>query len=577
MIITPLGALLCHTLSTRLRQPAHVHEMVEELGSILTFAGRPLPNHAADKVIFFQYRPMDSRTNDSWGMFVRDVSSGERKLLDAFSTADWKDTWIYGQVVTFGWSPDDNYFAYARKEMKELVICDVNAGKAAATFPMKVKITSGAWLASQSFVCTDTEKIFDFEQSGDQWLGPQDNFRRGEPVGRNIDFLRAYSTNVLLWKQGNTLRSVSKSMDAPTIIWEPPTNDTEILEYTYSPEAQKILLHARDNQGRFFAELNVRNPLQQKAISVRERYPREHRPSQVRIINNGLGRAYLNKSDYSLNFPVITQEKNQAPLQLPWQGEIKSFEVSGPELFVIGAMTNEPIGIWKYDLVTGSLNCLVSNQQHPFKYATSQPVVEIAATNTLGQRLTCYVLEPSHSKAGRPPPLVLGVMGEYEKAYYWDRYSQTIANCGAYFVTVDRRNRAETEWADDVMCAYDTLTRKLVIDTNQVYLLGISVGAAPINLLLETGPERWRGAIYESPSSLPNPAGLRSKNFLIDIGGLDELWGKDSVRAKDFRDAAASAGADVTLLIRPEVGHNCRILSIEKERLHQLAAFLSKP
>jgi hypothetical protein len=48
-------------------------------------------------------------------------------------------------------------------------------------------------------------------------------------------------------------------------------------------------------------------------------------------------------------------------------------------------------------------------------------------------------------------------MGKLEQAYNWDRYAQTIANCGYYFVIVDRRNSEVSEWADEALSVYEAL------------------------------------------------------------------------------------------------------------------------
>lgn len=50
-VFTPLLVLLCHFLLTA-RNQGQAQQMVEELGSILVFAGRPLPNHACTKLVF---------------------------------------------------------------------------------------------------------------------------------------------------------------------------------------------------------------------------------------------------------------------------------------------------------------------------------------------------------------------------------------------------------------------------------------------------------------------------------------------------------------------------------------------
>ncbi|MCL4790290.1 MAG: hypothetical protein KJ070_26490, partial [Verrucomicrobia bacterium] len=54
-LVTPFLVFLFHHSGAN-RSGGQVHQMVEELGSILVFAGRPLPNHACTKLVFIQYR-----------------------------------------------------------------------------------------------------------------------------------------------------------------------------------------------------------------------------------------------------------------------------------------------------------------------------------------------------------------------------------------------------------------------------------------------------------------------------------------------------------------------------------------
>ncbi|MCW5555310.1 MAG: hypothetical protein KIS67_24505 [Verrucomicrobiae bacterium] len=550
--------------------------MVEELGSILVFAGRPLPNHAGTKLVFIQYR-----TNDAWGIYVREMAHGKRKLLDVLLTDTWREGVVYEQLRTFGWSPDDQHFAYSRGRQRRIVICDVESGKRTVVYEADKPVTSGAWLSPQTLVCTDGERLLEFVQSAGQWTGPRVFTASAAPAGSAaatnppVESLQAFSADTLLWQQGDAIWSAGRD-SAPVKVWQ--AGESELVEYHYSREARQFLVHGRDQEADFLAELFPGTPGGRNTLTNQESIggPGAH-PTQARLLNGGRGYAYLNESDFSLNTPVVRMERSQPPVSLPWRSEIKSFAVSQEQLFVISALTNEPTGIWKLDLNSGALEQIVSNQERPFQFATSQPPIQNFMTNASGKRLTYYLLAPSHVKPGQPAPLVFGVMGKLEQAYNWDRYAQTIANCGYYFVIVDRRNSAVNEWADEALSVYEALVHQVSVDTNRVYALGISVGAVPINQLLARRPELWRGAMYYSPNSLPDPARLKASRILIDIGELDKYSGENNRTAKDFRDAAARAGVNVTLFIRPGVGHNCRLLSIEKERLHQLAAFLGRP
>ncbi|MCL4790292.1 MAG: hypothetical protein KJ070_26500 [Verrucomicrobia bacterium] len=132
LLATPLLVFLYHHLAAN-RNGGQVHQMIEELGSILVFAGRPLPNHACTKLVFIQYR-----TNDAWGIYLQDMATGERKMLDVLSTDTWREGVVYEQLRTFGWSPDDRHFAYSRDRQKRIVICAVELGKRMAALQFRL-------------------------------------------------------------------------------------------------------------------------------------------------------------------------------------------------------------------------------------------------------------------------------------------------------------------------------------------------------------------------------------------------------------------------------------------------------
>ena len=424
--------------------------------------------------------------------------------------------------------------------------------------------------------------MYEFVQSGGEWRGTQ--ILASAKGGLNalyieekqIESLQAFSTETLFWKLGDAIMKNSTHVaETPAVVWQLPTN--QLVDFTCSQAAEKILLLGRDRQEHFLSSLEIHPKTGECVARENARFDSVNsRVSQVRLINNGQGYAYLSESDFSLNkvFFKMQMERAGEPASVPLQGEIKSFETRGQQLFLFGALTNEPTGIWKFDISSGNLERLASNQERPFHFAISQQPLRNSTTNEAGESLTYYLLPPTQIGAGQRPPLVLGVMGITEKTYYWDRYAQTIANSGAYFVTVDRRDRPESEWGNDLRTVYDSLVRSIAVDTNNVYLLGISVGASQINRLFEATPAQWRGAIYISPVSLPETSCLNSKRLFVDIGEMDPIWGTNGIRAKTFQGRAAKARADVSLFIRPNVGHNCRLLSVEKERLHQLAAFL---
>jgi hypothetical protein len=113
--------------------------------------------------VFIQYR-----TNDAWGIYLQEMNTGKRKMLDVLSTDTWREGVVYEQLRTFGWSPDDQHFAYSRGRQKRIVVCEVESGKRTVVHEADKAITSGAWLSPQTLVCSDGERLLEFVQSGAQ-------------------------------------------------------------------------------------------------------------------------------------------------------------------------------------------------------------------------------------------------------------------------------------------------------------------------------------------------------------------------------------------------------------------------
>jgi dienelactone hydrolase len=173
-------------------------------------------------------------------------------------------------------------------------------------------------------------------------------------------------------------------------------------------------------------------------------------------------------------------------------------------------------------------------------------------------------------------PLVVGIMGLNEKGYDWNVYIQTVSSCGAYFVCMDRHKRDESQWADDALCAYEYLAKNYAVDTNKVYLMGVSAGAGSVDSLLQTKPELWKGAIYYNGGQLAYYPGLRTSKILLDAPG-DDIPEADRQRFYQSQDPLAAAGIRPILIFRPGIGHLSASMAVGKERLLKLGPFIQQP
>jgi len=239
--------------------------------------------------------------------------------------------------------------------------------------------------------------------------------------------------------------------------------------------------------------------------------------------------------------------------------------------YVVKALNDEPAGIWKYDGSPESPVCVVPNAEKKFAYARYCPIERGTATNDAGEALTYYLLSPPHAKPGQKCPLVVGILGIGEMGFDWSANHEAIANCGAYFVSVDRNGRDYSQWADDALTVSRALIQRLAIDTNQVYLYADSAGTGSVYSLLQEHSDLWRGAVLFSPGGFPDQAQVHGKRLFFDCGGGD---GSLPGRATNFQAQATQAGIPITLLVHPGLGHTFRVPRVERERMREALVFL---
>jgi len=234
--------------------------------------------------------------------------------------------------------------------------------------------------------------------------------------------------------------------------------------------------------------------------------------------------------------------------------------------FVIESLYDQPPGIWEHDPDSPVPRCVVPNVDKPFHYVENAPIEQGIITNAVGDKLTYYLLSPVNNATTATHPLVLAILGINEMGFTWSHNHEAFANCGAYFVSVDRQGRDYDQWGDDALTVYEALAGRLAINTNRVYLYADSAGVGSVYSLLYENPDLWQGAIIFSPVGFPDPSKIQNKRLFFDCGGDD---GDLAERAISFRDEAARMGTPVTLLTHPGLKHYFRIPQLERERMRE--------
>jgi hypothetical protein len=552
-------------------RPAHLDKIVAQLGSsaIDCFFQNPMPNNAGTCLLFIQ------STERGYGFyFYKSGGNSQRKLL-------YEETYLTAGRPTetfLGWSPDDRFFAYVRRNYYwQIVICDGNTGATLATMQVPRPAISGAWLSPQTLAVFNVNNILcTIENSKGKWAPPKPfvsflnkSYAFTDGLVKN---LTAFDDNSVLWQQGNTVWYCGKNNEKPTIIFDSLTNT--LMEFSYSKTVGTILLHCQNAKGHFFFNCYLGQDKilhDMKAINIHE-----YSPTNSTLINNGAGYAFMSQVGTS-NVLVVKPDNRNSYCQYQWFDQIEGLAANQRQIFVTGSRNKSPPCIYDVDIATGSTTCMISKKDGDFYYWTNCVIEQSTLTNSFGEALNYYLYVPKHSTAKTKYPLIVGILGKGAvPGFEFAAQHEAFANDGFYFAYVDRYQRNDAQWGRDALALYENLVKRPDIDSNNVYLYGSSAGVETVYGLLKKKPELWQGAMIFSPPDFPEPSQLPHKRLFVDCGGNSPSFGREGPRIPlEFQDGAAKAGIPVTLLVHPGLGHSLRVPLAERERMHEALMFLN--
>ncbi|HZT23061.1 MAG TPA: hypothetical protein VFB55_09160 [Verrucomicrobiae bacterium] len=561
--------------------------MVNELISVMGFVANPTPDSRGTRLV------VGRQTKRGWELYLVNLQTGQRTPFyeqqaraEAYDDAEFRaSTWV------LGWSPDDQLFAYCRNGRRELVIADGNSGGTVAALGSPQTMLSGAWLSPETIVCAGQDNaLYEFRKYHDQWLRPHlvKCFERSSKQWKRdrapIQDVTALSGTAVLWRQGGNVWCCNLDSETPEKIWE-STATNQLLELSWVAKAQKLLVHGRDRSGEFLASFYPAKFWHQDRLEPIVRLKPDEALYHLMSFNDGKGCVYLTHKPFHWDTVTLAVQTNfdTPPVLLDWRDQVDGLAANQHQVCLTSCRGNEPRGVWEYDSLSGSLACVFPAREHSFQYVRNAVISEGAVTNAAGERLGYFMALPVNLSPGRKYPLVIDVPGMpragafyFFQSTFWDRPMEAIANAGAFFLNVDRSGRSYGQWADDILSVYDVIRHDPQIDTNRVYLSGLSAGGGIVNRLLDLEPELWRGAIFMESVPEVNPTRLRARQFLIDGGGDDGQFNRQGlVRLRQWQDDAARMGIQVELTIHPHVGHIYRNGPVEKTRTKQLLLLLT--
>jgi hypothetical protein len=368
------------------------------------------------------------------------------------------------------------------------------------------------------------------------------------------------------WQQGSIIWSCSYNAEAPVKIWDATTN--ELIEFTYASKDQEYLLRCKDQNGEFLAGLIPGRGQFPARFSELNRISSAFPVTNIIPVNGIDGFAFQTRNEAGQPAFFIKDNATAQPTIQPWSN-IKASSANEKHLYVVGTrfMTNDIVGIWQYGLISHVLDCAVPNQELDLGISHYDRSAPISLTNASGDKISYGQKPPTAFSLAKKYPAVIGEG--------WAGYQVAVNSGGAFFANVSRDDRTPAQWAVDIMAVYDDVIKNPNVDTNNIYLLGISAGASTVNWLIEQKPTLWRGAILFSPLDFPDLSRTHASKILIDTGGTDnDLGDTGRIRLVQFQDAALNAGVQVVVVSHTDAGHVYRSIRSERERVEGLVKFL---
>jgi len=560
---------------------AHLHETALEIASIAELRHPYIvANNAGTRLLV----NMDSENGTA--VYLFDVPTRKLTLLheDSQSGYDWR------QYKMLGWSPDDGLLAYGHQaapkkndddnsDPGDLVIADGTSGQTLATIRVSEAATNSlfqfTWLSSNSFAYIKPgQDLHVYEQKPEGWIETRvfTNATGGNPY--EAQSFAGLSPTAVTWRMRETLWSFDVTTGFATKLWGSFSNDVTtntLLASSYSHETGKFLLVCYDRaekrgERQSLYDFDPITKTFSHVIPVRQGILPDNPPAWI---NGHQGYEFLTP-ERSYCTLWISPTLGTNPATMFRAGEVRTAVVRGDHMFIAGTLTNEPPGVWDYNIKSGSLECILSAARRGLQHTECVPFEVTTITNVAGQAFSYHLWKPANFSPKRKYPLVLG-----NSPYSWTPFPLAAANAGYFFVTVDRPSWMSPmdDWTEKLMTGYKDLAKNPNIDTNRVFLCGRSVESSGVTWIYSQNPRLWKGVIFFDPAG-PLPA-ISIRPFPKIFIASGELEHSNILKAvKTYKEKASDAGVDVTLVILKGAGHVSYGRGAQEQRIPALMDFL---
>jgi hypothetical protein len=526
-------------------RPGHTVKMADELGIIGGFIGSPAATGDGTRISFFRGTEMGA------GLFICDLASGQQRLL-------YEVPGTGSSPVQFGWSPDGKLLAIStlKNEHPVIMICNGDSGQIETT--VYVSTTAFTWLSPSSFVFLNgssmqqgmkqvglmrVDKLPDIGW-GQPYRFTTEEKMPGQPGMENapkytpVKGLMTTSSDSMAWLARNAIWEWKFHADAPVRLWRGASTN-RILECRFSKDTGAFLLRLLDTNGAYLASYlpGSQQPANLGRID-------NTNTADLMWVNHGKGYAYLLNESGLHSLFIKANYADERPIEhFPLYGVREALTANETCIYAAGCLEKQPKGIIEFDAASSLARYVVPS---PVSFVYSQNAIPSSGTitNSLGSIHAYRIWAPVHFDPRKKYPLILD-----QWTHGWYLFAETAANAGAYYVSVERPDWVSpqiSEWEQDVMAAYQLMSKNPNIDTNRVYLDGSCDESVYLVQLLNDEPTLWRGAIVHTSIAFPDLSQTHVAKMMINYGETDDSNIVKNI--KGFQEEAAEAGIPVTVV-----------------------------
>jgi len=547
---------------------ATVRRVAEELNTPGNFWGAPVSNHANTAFIFGE------RSEIGINIYLSNARSNKISI-GSLVAGNFNVT----TLRLLAWSPDDNFCTYTHDG--GLFIYNGNSGQQLAALGIGGDIANFAWLSNSQFVTFIGLNLIEVSNQQNVWTL---NHIFTLTNDQTVSALASLTDHSIVWRQNQQIWSYNFNDRIPQKIWEANTNT--LVDFTITESTSELLLNLGVKGGSLF-KLNPFYRIQmhsdfapvQKLDGIQNT---NDYVFEISSINDGKGQVYLSADTGERYTPAVTaysaikdktlfvrRDSQSEPMQVLGKREVVDYSISHDRIYIMGSLTNEPCRIWEYNINSDSLTCIYSSLS-PFKHATLVASQFYVITNQQDKITTYRLWSPPNIVPSQKYPVMIG-----QTVYKWQAEPQIAANCGYYFALASRpiwTSPKIENWADDVMNVYNDLAKNPNVDTNRVFLYGVSAEGGGLENLVEMKPELWKGAFLEGATGpiLSSTNGDRLSISIV-VGNDDQ----ELSSVEKYMDLMAKNG-HLVQVVHQEGAHNWLSAATLRASARSLAEFLSE-